>query len=141
MATIRKIIDHNKLQKPLFRKADHAPAKESPISFNAAVAASSKDPRIDILMFKRPEPDNSHYLKVKFYSHMKPNWLLEGVVEMKGKSEKDLDFETGVICGAMAERLDELHGDNFDPDKSAREGSTKLKELLREIERQSNRRK
>lgn len=137
MAHVRKIIDHNRLQKPLFRKADHTPATEKPVTANAALAARYTDPRIDILMFKRPEPDNSRYLKVKFYSHMKPNWLLEGIVEMKGKSQSELDFEVGVICGAMAERLDELHGDQFDPDRSARDGSKKLLELLREIDRQA----
>lgn len=140
MATIRKIEDTNKIQKPLFRKADHVPAVETPHTANAALAAKYTDPRIDVLIFKRPEPDNSHYLKVKFYSHVRPNWLLEGVVEMKGKSQSELDFEIGVICGAMAERLDELYGDKFDPDRSARQGSKSFGELIREFERQSSRR-
>jgi hypothetical protein len=140
MAHTKKIVDHNKLQKPLFRKADHIPATERPNTEAAKQAARYTDPRIDILMFKRPAPDNSHYLVVKFYSHVKPNWLLLGEVEMKGKSERDIDFEVGVICGAMAERLDELYGDNFDPDRSARDGSKKWGELIREIERQSTKR-
>ncbi len=138
MAHVRKIVDHNKLQKPLFRKADHIPATEKPNTEAAKQAARYSDPRIDLLVLKRP--DKSHYVKVKFYSHVKPNWLLEGVVELAGKSEKDIDFEIGVICGAMAERIDELYGDNFDPDRSAREGSKKFAELMREIERQSTKR-
>lgn len=137
MAHVKKIPEWNK-GNPLFKKADHIPATEAPISVAAKQAARYKDPRIDVLVLRRP--NKTLYLKIKFYSHVKPNWLLEGVIELAGKSQHDLDFEIGVTCGAMAERLDELYGDNFDPDKSAREGSRKFAELMREWERQSSKR-
>jgi hypothetical protein len=138
MAHVKKIPEWNR-GNPLFKKADHIPATEKPISTNAKIAAKENDPRIDILILKRP--NDTYYAKIKFYSHVKPNWLLEGVIELtKGKSEREMDFEVGITCGAMAERLDELYGDRFDPEKSAREGSQKFGELLREWKRQTEKR-
>lgn len=72
MAHVKKIPEWNK-GNPLFKKADHIPATEKPISTNAKIAARNTDPRIDILVFRRPAPDLSYYLKIKFYSHVKPN--------------------------------------------------------------------
>jgi len=136
MSNIKKIPEWNK-GNPLFKKADHIPATERPNTAAAKVAAQYRDPRIDIQIFRRQ--DLTYYAKIKFYSHVKPNWLLQADIELKGKSERDLDFDVGITCGAMAERLDELYGDNFDPEKSAREGSRKFAELLREWERQTKR--
>lgn len=137
MAHVKKIPEWN-VGNPLFKRADHIPATEKPISTDAKIAAKETDPRINILILKRP--DNSYYAKIKFYSHVKPNWLLEAVIELGSKSERELDFEVGITCGAMAERLDELYGDRFDPERSAREGSRKFAELLREWSRQTAKR-
>lgn len=132
MANITKIPELNK-GNPLFAKAEHAPAKEAPVTKNSAVAARYKDPRIDLQVFQRK--DGTRWLRVALYSHMKPNNLLEAPVECQGKSQSDLDFEIGVLCGAMAERLSVLHSDPFDPERCAREGSRKFAELVREMER------
>lgn len=137
VAHVKKIPEWNR-GNPLFKKADHIPATEKPNTANAKIAARNTDPRIDILILKRP--DNSYYLKIKFYSHVKPNWLLEGVIELASKRQADVDFEVGVTCGAMAERLDELYGDNFDPEKSAREGSRQYAALIRAWEQSAAKR-
>lgn len=133
MANIGRIDDPNK-NNPMMRKAEHAPATEKPVTANSALAARYTDPRIDLQVFKRK--DGSHWIRVAFYSHVKPNNLLEAPVECKGKSEREMGFEIAVVCGAMAERLGELHNDQFDPERCAREGERKFQELMREIERQ-----
>ncbi len=142
MANVNKIIDPNK-GNPLHKKAEHiGGANVKPDSKGGISAAAQKDPRIDILVMKSQEggpgyaPVGEMYFFVKMFSHVKPNFLVQAPVITKGKSERDLDFEIGVLCGAMAERLGELYGDNFDPDRAARQGSGKLAELLREWERQ-----
>jgi len=133
VAHISKIPDHNK-NDPLHVKADHAPAKERPVTANSAFAAQhKKDPRLDIQIFKRQ--DGSYWARLALYSHMKPNNLLEAPVEFTGKSLDEIDFEIGVAFGAMAERLHVLHNDNFDAEVCARDGSRKFKEVIREMER------
>lgn len=133
MAHITKIPDHNKYD-PLHVKADHAPAKEKPVTANSAFAAQHKsDPRVVIQIFKRQ--DGSFWARCALYSNRKPNNLLEAPVEFTGKSLSDLDFEIGVAFGAMAERLHVLHDDNFDAEVCAREGAKKFQEVIREMER------
>lgn len=134
MSNINKIIDPNKGH-VLHKKAEHVGAALA-LSAAGRAAARQTDPRIDVMVMKSQEggpayaPVGEMYLFVKMYSHVKPDFLVQAPLQFRGKSERDIDFEIGVLCGAMAERLDEAYGDNFDPDKAAREGSRKLKELL-----------
>jgi hypothetical protein len=134
VAHITKIPDHNKYD-PLNTKAEHAPAKEKPVTANSAFAAyHKKDPRVTIQIYKRQ--NGSYWARCALYSHMKPNNLVEAPVEFTGKSMSDIEFEIGVAFGAMAERLFALHNDNFDTEVCAREGAKKFNEVIREMERQ-----
>jgi|SRR5579859_6440810 len=140
MARINKIVDPNK-GNPLHKKADHVPTVLTPQSAAGRAAAATTDPRIDIRILKSKSglnaPVGDYYAMVMFYSHVKPDYAVQAPLLLMRKSDKDLDFEIGVLCGAMAERLGELYGDNFDPDRSAREGSKQFARLMREWENQT----
>lgn len=128
MANISKIPNLHK-DNPLHRKAEHASGAAKPMTANGAIASRTLDPRINIQIMKRP--DNTHYARFKVYSHVKPDMLVQYDFELRvGASEREMGFQTGVVCGAMAERLNELHGDNIDPERCAREGSAKFQKLL-----------
>lgn len=139
MAQVNRIADPNKGD-PMHKKADKTSSVvEAPFSAAAKIAAASVDPRIDVRVYLsksgQKAPVGEHFALARFYSHVKPNFAVECPLLLARKSMKDLDFEMGVMCGAMAERLGELYGDNFDPDKAAREGSNQLVRVLQEWER------
>lgn len=141
MANIKRIPDLNKGQL-LHKKATKIGKANTLIaSPGGRSAAATKDPRIDIRVYRSKTgnyaPIGDYFAVVTFYSHEKPNFAVAAPFLLRNKSEKDMDFEVGVLCGAMAERLGELYGDNFDPDKAAREGSRQLAAVLREWERQT----
>lgn len=129
MATLARIPNLNKGD-VLHRRAEHITSTvETPLSASAKIAAANKDPRIDVLIFKRP--DGTHYAMFKLYSHVKPNYLVRAPLDIDRKSIHELDFEAGVLCGAMAERINEVYLDNFDVERTAHEGSSKLADVLR----------
>lgn len=135
MAHIKRIPNLN-ANNPLHRKAEHKPKVEAPVTRGARAAAASTEPRLDIRLYRRRN-DNTFYFVVQMYSRAQPNYLVEAPLEVTRKSLSDLDFEIGVLCGAMAERLNELYGDDLEPEKAARFGSKQMADVIHAYEHRS----
>lgn len=133
MASIARIPNLNKGD-PLHKKAKHAPKPDMRLRARGILASKETEPVINCLIYKRQ--DGSFYVTLQMRSHVKPDRLLNGgPVELAGESEREAGFKIGVLCGAMAERLDESYGDNFDVEKAARLGEEHFQTVMRAWER------
>lgn len=122
---------------PLAKKAPHSAAPEAPIHKKAREAFSTSDPRIDVLVFRRQ--DGSYYARIKFYSRVKPNYLVQGDIELSNRSTSTAEHEVTVWAGAAAEHLGEIYGDNFDPVAGAREGLRQFQSVMRKWDEETRR--
>lgn len=121
--------DMTTIRGPLFKKARHAPKKPEAPSTNAvAEAIKTKDPRVDVLLFRRP--DGSHYIKTRLYSHIMPNRVMIGEVECAGKSERELALAVAGVVGSSAEQFGEQYGDVIDPSFAAKVALDNLRRVL-----------
>lgn len=138
MAFIKKIPDFNRGHVLNKDARPHMAKLIKPESSGGRAAAATKDPRIDIKIYRSKTgnyaPIGDYFAIVTFYSHEKPDFAVTAPFMLMRKNTKELDFEIGVLCGAMAERLGELYHDNFDPERAARQGSKLLASVLREWE-------
>jgi hypothetical protein len=125
---IPKIVD------PLNKRSEHAPKKQqAPSTLNVLEAARSREPRIDIRVFHRRQPElgqTEYYAQFRFYSHMQPNFAVQANFDLGRESEREMDFQVGILCGAMAEKLNEVYLDNFDCEQAARTGSRQFGLLI-----------
>lgn len=132
MATIKRIPELNK-GNPLHKKADHMGKPSKAANLKIAQVLCSSDPRIDVKIFKRKTPEagkGDYYARFYLYSVANPNFLVQCELELDRKPDRERDFEAGVTCGAMAERINELYGDNFDVEQCARHGSAQLQKVI-----------
>lgn len=124
---------------PLHQKAVHKGSPSRPANRKIAQVVRSSDPRIDVKIFKRKNKtavnQGDYYARFMLYSRANPNFLVQCDMELDRKSASERDFESGVTCGAMAERINELYGDNFGVEACARHGATQLQLVIDAWER------
>lgn len=143
MANVNRVPNLNK-GNPLHKKAEHKGAPSKPANRKIAEVARSSDPRIDVRIFKRKQKtevgQGDYYARFMLYSRANPNFLVQCDMELDRKNASERDFEAGVTCGAMAERINELYGDNFDVEQCARHGAGQLQRVIDAWEKEGSRR-
>jgi hypothetical protein len=72
---------------------------------------------------------------VRLWSHVQANRIMEGIVEFKGKSEREIAQAIAATAGASAEQFGEQYGDTIDPSQAAKVALDQFRRLLDQWER------